>query len=223
MRPRQHTSADSRSRRLALAGLLGACTGGGSEDSGASTSSDEELSAAEKAELKTESEFAQCMRDRGIDRFPDPQVNDDGFKVVGAPWEQDTDEWNEAQQSCQHVFDEAAAPGETAAGWEKVVPGGDCHCADGGEFAFWERRADPTKVVFFLDGGGACYDATTCAFLPEDPAYDWNVRGDDPSQDGGSSTWAGPTTPSATTASCLSRPAPVTCTSAAPPASTRPS
>src|SRR5918994_7776650 len=104
--------------------------------------------------------------------------------------------------------DEAAAPDETAAGWEKVVPGGDCHCADGGEFAFWERRADPTKVVFFLDGGGACFDATTCAFLPEDPAYDWNVRGDDPSQDGGSSTWAGPTTPSATTASCLSRPAP---------------
>jgi hypothetical protein len=36
--------------------------------------------------------------------------------------------------------------------------------------------------VFFLDGGGACYDATTCAFLPEDPAYDWNAQGDDPSQ-----------------------------------------
>ena len=81
--------------------------------------------------------------------------------------------------------DEAAAPDETAAGWEKVVPGGDCHCADGSEFAFWERRADPTKVVLFLDGGGACYDATTCAFLPEDPAYDWNVEGDDPSRDGG--------------------------------------
>ena len=109
---------------LALAGLVGACSGEGSGDSDASTSSDEEVSAA-------------------------------------------------------------AAPGETASGWEKVVPGGDCHCADGGEFAFWERRADPTKVVFFLDGGGACYDATTCAFLPEDPAYDWNVRGDDPSQDGG--------------------------------------
>jgi hypothetical protein len=69
--------------------------------------------------------------------------------------------------------------------WEKVVPGGDCECANGSEFAFWERRADPTKVVFFLDGGGACFDATACAFLPEDPAYDWNVRGDDPSQDGG--------------------------------------
>jgi hypothetical protein len=32
--------------------------------------------------------------------------------------------------------DEAAAPDQTAAaGWEKVVPGGDCQCADGGEFA----------------------------------------------------------------------------------------
>jgi Pectinacetylesterase len=81
--------------------------------------------------------------------------------------------------------DARPASGETAAGWEKVVPGGDCHCADGGEFAFWERPADPTKVVFFLDGGGVCYDAETCAFLPNDPAYDWNVEGDDPSQDRG--------------------------------------
>jgi hypothetical protein len=48
--------------------------------------------------------------------------------------------------------------------WEKVVPGGDYECANGSEFAFFERRADPTKVVFFLDGGGACVDAETCAF-----------------------------------------------------------
>ena len=56
------------------------------------------------------------------------------------------------------------APATTAAAadeWKKVVPGGDCECADGSEFAFWERRADPTKVVFFLDGGGACFDAAT--------------------------------------------------------------
>ena len=55
-----------------------------------------------------------------------------------------------------------AAPADSK--WTKVVPGGDCECADGSEFAFWERRADPTKVVLFLDGGGACYDAATCAF-----------------------------------------------------------
>jgi Pectinacetylesterase len=66
-----------------------------------------------------------------------------------------------------------------------VVPGGDCKCADGSELAVWERRADPTKVVFFLDGGGVCFDATSCAFSSEEPAYDWNVRGDDPSEDDG--------------------------------------
>jgi hypothetical protein len=53
---------------------------------------------------------------------------------------------NAAREACQ-----PAGPDETgaeAAGWERVAPGGDCQCADGSEFAFWERRADPTKVVF---------------------------------------------------------------------------
>jgi hypothetical protein len=73
-----------------------------------------------------------------------------------------------------------------AAMWKKVVPGGDCLCADGSEFAFWEHRGDPTKVVLFLDGGGACFDATSCAFSSGDEAgYDWNVEGDDPTLDGG--------------------------------------
>ena len=77
-----------------------------------------------------------------------------------------------------------------AAGWEQVVPGGDCQCADGSEFAFWERRADPTKVVFYLDGGGSCFDATTCAFTGlsaggEAANYDWSIYGEDPAQEGG--------------------------------------
>jgi hypothetical protein len=73
--------------------------------------------------------------------------------------------------------------------WTKVVPGGDCECADGSEFAFWERRADPTKVVFFLDGGGACFDATTCAFTGlgtgGEANYDWSIYGEDPAQEDG--------------------------------------
>jgi Pectinacetylesterase len=85
--------------------------------------------------------------------------------------------------------EEDTADETAAAGWEKVVPGGDCQCADGSEFAFWERRADPTKVVFFLDGGGACYDAASCAFTglsnPGEAEYDWSIYGDDPSRDGG--------------------------------------
>ncbi len=74
--------------------------------------------------------------------------------------------------------------------WRKVVPGGDCECADGSEFAFWERRANPNKVVFFLDGGGICYDAKTCAFTglnrPGGPAaYDWSTWGEDPAEEDG--------------------------------------
>jgi hypothetical protein len=74
-------------------------------------------------------------------------------------------------------------PTETAASdsvWEKVVPGGDCACADGSEFNFWVREADPAKVVLFLEGGGACFDPTSCAFTDEESTlYDWNVSADD--------------------------------------------
>jgi Pectinacetylesterase len=73
-----------------------------------------------------------------------------------------------------------------AAGWERVAPGGDCQCADGSEFAFWHHQADPTKVVLFLDGGGSCWDATTCVFrIGEAQAYDWNVDDENPAREGG--------------------------------------
>jgi hypothetical protein len=50
----------------------------------------------------------------------------------------------------------------------------------------FERRAEPLKVVFFLDGGGACVDAETCAFTgtPGEENYDWKVT-DDPADEGG--------------------------------------
>jgi hypothetical protein len=67
--------------------------------------------------------------------------------------------------------------------WQRVAPAGDCHCANGSPFAFWERRADPTRVVFFLNGGGVCWDATMCAFTgehSENDFYDWSVEGTDP-------------------------------------------
>jgi hypothetical protein len=58
--------------------------------------------------------------------------------------------------------------------------------ADGSDFAFWECRADPTKVVSFLDGGGACVDAETCAFTGlgagGEEGYDWKIT-DDPADE----------------------------------------
>ena len=59
---------------------------------------------------------------------------------------------------------EPAAPATPTPEWEQIVPGGDCECADGSEFSFWNRASDPTKVVFFLEGGGACFSAESCAF-----------------------------------------------------------
>jgi hypothetical protein len=61
-------------------------------------------------------------------------------------------------------------------------------CTDGSEFAFFERRADPTKVVFFLDGGGGCFDAKTCAFTAlgagGEEKYDWKITDDPVDEDG---------------------------------------
>jgi hypothetical protein len=36
-------------------------------------------------------------------------------------------------------------------------------CADGAPWAYFVREANPAKVVFMLDGGGACFSAETCA------------------------------------------------------------
>lgn len=48
------------------------------------------------------------------------------------------------------------------AGWNKVVPGGATTCSDGSPFHFFVRPADPTQLVFYLQGGGGCWNAETC-------------------------------------------------------------
>jgi hypothetical protein len=51
-----------------------------------------------------------------------------------------------------------------ATGWEKVTAPSQCMCADGSAYTYWIHRGASDKVVFFLEGGGACVDASTCAF-----------------------------------------------------------
>ena len=57
------------------------------------------------------------------------------------------------------------APAEPAAGadWERVAAPADCMCADGSPYSWFVREADPTKVLFFLEGGGACFTGDMCA------------------------------------------------------------
>ena len=99
------------------------------------------------------------------------------------------DEPSRSSPSRSQVGSMTESPTAGGSTWERVVPGGDCECADGSEFAFWERRADSTKVLFFLDGGGACFDAETCAFTGSGGGggYDWMVTKatDDPANEGG--------------------------------------
>ena len=127
-----------------------------------------DLTAEEEAAFETEAEWTQCMRDNGIEGLPDPQVNEDGFLLVGFPLVVPED-WNGPERPASTSMMRLAPPNSPPAVTLPPVGSRSCraataHCADGSEFAFWERRADPTKVVFFLDGGGACFDATTCAF-----------------------------------------------------------
>jgi hypothetical protein len=72
------------------------------------------------------------------------------------------------------------APGDH--GWQRVVPGGDCQCSDGSEFNFWVRKANPTKVVLYLQDGGACFSAETCA--PDSGVYQTKVS-EGPTGEGG--------------------------------------
>ena len=108
--------------------------------------------------------------------------------------------------------------------WKKIVPGGDCECADGSEFAFWERRADPTKVVLFLDAAAPATRPRPARSPDLAPAERRTTTGRSPTirrRTAGSSTSPAPRTRSATTASFPCPPAPVTRTSATSPASTR--
>ena len=162
---------------VGAAGLIGACSDdGGGGTAGSPTT--RALSTEEAAEFQIAAEFAECIREQGLEGFPDPQIVGDGFMHVGAPLTGPgaSEEWDAAQEACQFVFEDAlgqegesGAAGGVAADWEQVVPGGDCQCSDGSEFSFWMREADPSRVVLFLDGGGACFSVETCA--PESGLY----------------------------------------------------
>lgn len=132
--------------------------------------------------------FSQCMRDNGITDFPDPDPS--GLNIAGLGIDPDSTEYVAAREACNDLLpSNVGEPGASGAvggsEWEEVVPGGDCVCADGSDFAFWVREADPTKVVFYLEGGGACFDATTCAFTGEGDPYDWTIADEVPGLGGG--------------------------------------
>lgn len=47
--------------------------------------------------------------------------------------------------------------------WKLIKPGGETICGDGSDFYFWSHRGSTNKILVFFEGGGACWDYTTCA------------------------------------------------------------
>jgi hypothetical protein len=54
-------------------------------------------------------------------------------------------------------------PAALAAGWNEIRPGGDTICARGTPFSFYVRPGSVNRVIVEFRGGGACWDAATCA------------------------------------------------------------
>ena len=77
-----------------------------------------------------------------------------------------------------------AAATTAGPGWHRVEAGGKTACARGGDYAFWTRTRDPTRLVLFFEGGGGCFDERTCArgstWFDDDVSSD-----DDPAYAGG--------------------------------------
>ena len=64
-----------------------------------------------------------------------------------------------------------AAPAAAQAQWVEFEASPETVCADGSRPVYLERVADPARVAFYLEGGGGCWSAETCAFEGPDSTY----------------------------------------------------
>jgi hypothetical protein len=48
-------------------------------------------------------------------------------------------------------------------GWNEIQPGAPTVCSRGTIWAFYVNKGDPKKVVIDFEGGGACWNTTTCS------------------------------------------------------------
>lgn len=81
--------------------------------------------------------------------------------------------------------DEADPVAPAEGTWERVQAPSRCRCSDGSPYHYYVKRADPTRVVFYLEGGGACFSAATCG--PANPTYKRTLAGDLPDRPGSAS------------------------------------
>jgi hypothetical protein len=103
---------------VVLAGLLAAC-GQGSDDDGVASLGDGATGSAASASPSVDPEealqaFAECMREHGLEDFPDPQIDGNGGIEISAgdPGDFGRAELDAAMQACEHLLPEGAGPGD---------------------------------------------------------------------------------------------------------------
>jgi hypothetical protein len=141
-------------------GLLGACASDGGRDDAVASLDDAAAASADDGDTGSDDggggggrpdssefedaalEFAQCMRDHGID-MPDPQIDSDGgrtrVQIGGGPGQspelgpdgQPSEEFQAAQEACQPILEEAApemqlTPEEQAEMQDRLVEMAEC-------------------------------------------------------------------------------------------------
>lgn len=113
---------------------------------------------------------AACGSDDAALPGPDPALDADAGAIAevdaSAGDDADGDDGDDATAEAA-IADDATAGVDAMASepiWQEVAGGEDCRCADGSDWSFWVREADPAKVVLYFQGGGACFDATSCSF-----------------------------------------------------------
>lgn len=99
-------------------GLLAACASGSDDDGVASLggrSADPSASASPSVDPEEAVQaFAECMREHGVEDFPDPQIDEDGGIQMQGPGPGDVDRatLDAAMEACQDLLPEGTGPGE---------------------------------------------------------------------------------------------------------------
>lgn len=103
---------------LMMLALTGACGGNDDSDGVASVDGDPSESAgadggdqSEDSFVAQAREYAQCMRDNGIEDYPDPEVDDGNIVMQGMTGAADDPEYIAAEKACE---DKAPGTGEIA-------------------------------------------------------------------------------------------------------------
>lgn len=76
------------------------------------------LDEEQEAELREATlEFARCMREHGVDDYPDPQFEEGGGVLMQVPeGTEDDPQFEEAQEACQPILESVQPDGESAQG-----------------------------------------------------------------------------------------------------------